>query len=201
MGKIKQLIQHIAGLLVSQIAVTCIALGLVTAGLYMHSEGLLSSWKPLPSPVAFEQILDASTQYIVARATTGETYFWSSNCRVDAACNTWQARSDVPENAHREEEFDLQQSLHTCKAFESRFAFSPRLKTPLQECVFASYAGPESVTLAYYALTQQGEVYTWSHVSSLFSDVLLRLGALVTGIILGSAVYGLLLVRSKQSRT
>lgn len=177
MARVVTIFRHLLALFAFvALGIVCTGL-LVSAGAYLHDEGFLSRWEHLPGPVRFQEIAEVTSQDLFARATDGTSYFWSLNCSKEAECGQRLQREQEP----RVMPGQYQSQGPDCAQFYDDFLFFPRLAEDVVDCRSGSYLGPGSGTVAYYALTRDGEIYTWSHVASQITDVFLILLTVALG--------------------
>lgn len=185
MGTIKKLLRNLLPLPGFIVLGVLVGWLFSSVGLFLHSQAFLSSWTPLPNSVPFEEILDATTQQIVARSTAGDIYHRDSNCYIEKDCNIW----NVGEVAFRHANGEYGFALERAEACPGRFWFFPQLKSHMVECLRARHLMPEHGTLVYYALMQNGEIYNWTHVSSRIAEVMLTLASCLIGALLGLITF------------
>ncbi len=166
------------------LGIVCTGL-LVSAGAYLHSEGFLSRWKHLPGIVKFQELIEVTSQDLFARGVDEKSYFWNLNCAKETECGQWLQREPQPRVMPGQ--YEAQSS--DCTQFYDDFVFFPKLAEDVVDCRAGTYSGPGSGTIAYYALTRNGQIYAWSHAGSQIADVLLILLTVVLGSCTGAAAF------------
>lgn len=166
------------------LGIVCTGL-LVSAGAYLHSEGFLSRWKHLPGIVKFQEFIEVTSQDLFARGVDERSYFWSLNCAKETECGQWLQREPQPRLMPGHDEAQSPD----CTQFYDDFVFFPKLAEDVVDCRAATYSGPGSGTVVYYALTRNGEIYAWSRTGSQIVDIFLILLAVVLGLGVGVAAF------------
>ena len=142
----------------------------------LDNEGLFSSWKLLNGSLKFEQIIDATSQTVWAQTKDGKFYSWNFNC---LNCNQWVETQEVPTDLYDFGERSMIKDV-TCETRGHKFFRKP--PGNIVECARGWFAGPEFGTVAYYALLEDGEIWTWQHSSSMIFDIVVPIFFLLVGL-------------------
>lgn len=150
----------------------------------LNNEGLFTSWKQLDGDFRFETISDVTSQIVWANTSDGKLYLWDSNCYNDTnSCDQWVETEKIPEDLHNDGERPMVKG-GSCEVRGFVFFRQP---SGMVECAQGWFAGPEFGSVVYYALLDDGTIWTWHFSGSMIFDIVIPIffafGGLIVGII------------------
>ena len=145
----------IAAIFIGTIAGFVIGMSFIT----LRESSLLKLWRQLDSPVKFTQIVDATAYVILAVSAEGKVYEWNNwDCQMSKICH-WQETGDA--ELYRDEETTTARS-DVCKYEEYKQFVQPRYQPGnLVECIFTSQLVAEHTPVVYYAILDNGTIWSW----------------------------------------
>ena len=165
----------------------------------LNNEGLFISWKQLDSHLEFEKIADVTSQTVWARASDGKLYSWDSNCDRETKCNRWVETKGIPNIIYGGPEQPMIKN-DSCQI--RKFRFIGKLPGNLLECAQGSFLGFDSETTVYYALLDDGTIWTWRFSRSMIVDIFLTILFSFGGLVLGILVFFVFMIRrSGENKT
>jgi hypothetical protein len=157
----------------------------------LRESSLFKSWKQLDNAVKFAQIVDATAYRVLAASAEGKVYEWNNwDCQMNHNCR-WLETSDM--ELYRDEQTTTARR-DVCHDEEYKQYIQPRNKPGnIVECVFTSQIASEFTPVVYYAILEDGTIWSWpqeevygnEHFHFLLAAILI--GG-VTGIFLGILV-------------
>ncbi|GEM_PF-6400697 len=197
MQKIKKILLSVFSFTIFSSLGIITGLGIGKVVLQLENEGLFSSWKLLDSSQEFETILEATTQTIWAQSIDGYLYTWNSNCYLEISCDQWTEAKEIPQDIHDFWETPMEKS-DSCPNRDYKYLGAP--PGNLIECARSWLAGPEFGEIVYYALLDNGEIWTWHHSSSMiFNMIIVPLICGPFGLFIGIGAFIIFMVQRKKS--
>ena len=164
-----------------------------------NNEGLFTSWKRLDGSLKFEQIADATSQMVWAKAANEKLYSQDSNCYRNAnSCNQWAETSEIPNDIHNVPEQPMIKN-GSCPIHNFRFFRKP--PGNLVECAQTQFLGFDSGTVVYYALLRDGTIWTWRFSGSTIVDIFLTVLFSLVGLVLSIIIFVVFMIRRRRNKS
>lgn len=192
MERVKSILLTLLFFIVFSVLGIAVGFGVGHVVVILDNEGLFSSWKLLDGSLKFEQIIDATSQTVWAKTNDGKLYSWKFNC---LNCNRWIETQDVPTDLYDSGERSMIKDI-TCETDSYKFFRQP--PGHLVECARGWFAGPEFGTVVYYALLEDGKIWTWQHTSSMVFDIIVPISFSFGGLILGIIAFMVFVIRRRM---
>lgn len=162
----------------------------------IQASDVFRSWQLLDSPVKFTQIVDATAYAILAESTEGKLYELSTwDCLFNNSCS-WMETSET--ELYRDEQTTVVRK-DVCQ-YEG-FA-RPRYKPGnVVECVFTRQVVTEFNPVVYYAILDNGTIWSWPREGA-YGNEYLRF--LLVSTLIGSVVgiiAGIIIVYRKETNS
>ena len=200
-GEAKQLTLNIISNIFSAIGYSVIGAGIgliVGIGIVrLEQSGVFISWKLLDGPVKFSQIVHANTNVVWAQSVDDKLYSWGMNCYSQPECNEWVEVVSVSDNVDYMLEHGLIKIGDSCQLGASN---SPK-KQPgnVVECALVQLGMYESSWTVYYALLDDGSIWSWKYTSNLYAFIFTPLISFLVGTLLG-AITGIIIVSIRHKK-
>lgn len=166
----------------------------------LQTSGAFVSWKLLDGQYNFTEIVDANSSMVWAKTSEGKLYSW--DCQYHEC--TWTEVKNVPADAHETYDGRGEQPLiksNTCPTDES---FSPSKKTPgkIAECALGRYWGIDTGYVSFYALLEDGTIWSWKHLNDVFNATMFIIPfSVLDGILVGSTIFFIIiLITNRHSK-
>jgi hypothetical protein len=148
-------LDFIAAIFIGTIAGFVIGMSFIT----FRESSLLKFWRQLDSPVKFTQIVDATAYAILAASAEGKVYEWNNwDCQMSKICH-WQETSNV--KLYRDEQSTTARR-DVCRYEEYKQFVQPRYNPGnIVECVFTLQVVSELSPVVFYAILDNGTIWSW----------------------------------------
>ena len=148
-------LDFIAAIFIGTIAGFVIGMSFIT----LRESSLLKLWRQLDSPVKFTQIVDATAYAILAASAEGKVYEWDNwDCQMSKICH-WQETSNL--KLHRDEQTTTARR-DVCRYEEYKQFVQPRYNPgDIVECVFTLQVVSELSPVVFYAILDDGTIWSW----------------------------------------
>ncbi|MBL8063891.1 MAG: hypothetical protein JNK32_12760 [Anaerolineales bacterium] len=203
-GRLKEVSNDLVSLFASMLlfAIGGGVLGVIAGNIILkfESKGAFTSWQLLESSVKFAEIVDADTNTVWAQSEDEKLYYRKLSC-VWETCDTWEEVDTVSDEADTRNEVVV--FGNTCSFAEGNAAqgnIKPQ-KQPdnVVECVLAYGAMYESAWTAYYALLDDGTIWSWKYTSDMFKFIFIPLYSVLVGLLSG-AIMGIVVFIVRKAR-
>lgn len=151
-------------------------------------EGKFSSWNKLDGSLRFEEIVDATSQMVWAKTADGTLYLLDANCAREPDCNKWIQTKEIPADIH---EYGGQSMERGSSCPPSNLKYFSTPPGNLIECVCAISFGMDIMPgkTVYYALMDDGEIWTWKLSYSTMDDIVYTILCTCPGFIFGIVAF------------
>ena len=163
----------------------------------LERSGKFVTWQLLDSPLKFRQFVDANESEIWAVAENDKFYMFKSDFCTNTpgeACGSWQER-----DPHGEFDSGIKTIIKSgCQAVYDYYLvetrYPPQTESTPRECIVTMAHDPffGSMTLTYYVLLDNGNVWMWKHKPDFGKEILTSLSISAAGLMIGIIVWFIL---------
>jgi len=156
----------------------------------LQTSGSFVSWKLLDGPYKFEEIVDANSSVVWAKTADGKLYSW--DCQSQDKCK-WVGTENVPADAHETYQGMGEQPLNKddiCPPHYESFSLSEKPHGKIVECALGWYMGGDAGFGGYFALLEDGTIWSWRHTHDVFNATMFFIPLSVcVGLIISIAIF------------
>ena len=165
----------------------------------LRSEGGLLHWQELESSMKFEKITGTTFETVWAKTIDGELYSWDASCFNGPNCNQWIPVKEPPDTDFKYDNQSIKR-FKGCPASNQKDLADP--PGDVVECVLVKPSDSNDTVnrLVYYALLEDGKIWTWKISYSSMDDLGYSVRWIYPGSVIGVAAFVVFILHREKNK-